>query len=72
MVEASIGVAVGNLRVGDARVDLLFVLFARVAQTRERVALTEVKVPRRPDVVFQMPRTTRQDRLVGRERSHTL
>jgi hypothetical protein len=34
-------VAVGNLRVGDARVVLLF---ARVAQYRESVALTDVKV----------------------------
>jgi hypothetical protein len=62
-------VAVGNLRVGDARVDLLC---ERVAQKRESVALTDVKVDGQLDVVLEIPRTRRQDGLVGRKRSRTL
>lgn len=62
-------VAVGNLRVGDARVDLLF---ERVAQNRDSVALTDVKVDGQLDVVLEIPRTTSPDGLVGRERSRTL
>jgi hypothetical protein len=62
-------VAVGNLRVGDARVDLVC---ERVAQRRESVALTDVKVHGQLDVVLEIPRMRRQDGLVGRERSRTL
>jgi hypothetical protein len=59
-------VAVANLRVGDARVDLLF---ERVAQNRDSVALTDVTVDGQLDVVLEIPRTPGQDGLVGRERS---
>lgn len=62
-------VAVGNLRVGDAGVDLLF---ERVAQNRDSVALTDVTVDGQLDVVLEIPRTTGQDGLVGRERSRIL
>lgn len=61
--------AVGNLRVGDARVDLLF---ERAAQNRDSVALTDLTVERQLDVVLEIPRTAGQDGLVGRERSRIL
>jgi glycogen debranching enzyme len=59
-------VALENLRVGDARVNLLF---ERVAQNRDSVALTDVKVDGQLDVVLEIPRATGPDGLIGREKS---
>jgi hypothetical protein len=53
----------GNLRVGDARVE---------AQNRDSAALTDVTVDGQLDVVLEIPRTTGQDGLVVRERSRIL
>jgi glycogen debranching enzyme len=50
-------VAVENLRVGDARVDLLF---ERVAQRVGSVAVTDVKVDGQLDVVLEIPRAPDQ------------
>ena len=44
-------------------------LFERVAQNRDSVALTDLKVDGQLDVVLEIPRTTGQDGLVGRESS---
>jgi glycogen debranching enzyme len=51
-------VAVSNLRVGDAHVDLLF---ERVAHKRDSVALTDVAVDGNLDVVLEIPRAPDRD-----------
>jgi glycogen debranching enzyme len=51
-------VAVSNLRVGDARVDLLF---ERVGHKQDSVALTDVAVDGNLDVVLEIPRTPAHD-----------
>jgi glycogen debranching enzyme len=61
-------VAVENLRVGDARVNLLF---ERVAQRAGSVALTDVNVDGELDVVLEIPRATDEEVPARRDQLHT-
>jgi hypothetical protein len=59
-------VALEGLRVGDARIDLLF---ERIAQRLESVALTHVKVDGQLDVVLEISRSPSQVVRAGRRQS---